>query len=60
VSPILRKNKTTARDSSGKKLSVLDETVHSHVHHKNETNLIMEVLGFHGCPSYDSIKCDEL
>ena len=49
MSPILRKNKTTARDSTGKKVLASDVTVHSHVHHKNETNLIMEFLGFHGC-----------
>ena len=60
MSPILRKNNTTARDSSRKKVPALDITVHSHVHHKNETNLIMEVLGFYGCSSYDSFKCDEL
>ena len=58
--PMPRKNKTTAHASTGKKVSASDVTVHSHVHHKNETNLIMEVLGFHGCSSYDSIKCDEL
>jgi hypothetical protein len=58
VSPILRKNKT-ARDSTWKTVSALAVTVHSRVHHKNETNLLMEVLGFYGCWSCNSIKCDK-
>jgi hypothetical protein len=46
VSPILRKNKTTARDYGEESASVRRNSALSRSS-QEETNLIMEILGFH-------------